>query len=270
MLEDYSYRKKTVVDIDAAVIGVSRLRWRSVTAQEAADGEAARTIMAEHGFDVLPVDDANREVRAYIMTKRWGDYSEVEQRGIEYEDVIPQRTPLYDVIRRFAEKNRHHYFLAHEGVVTGLITVVNLNCRQTRTLLFSLLSELEVRLGQLVQGHVGHDLHPDEILAEAKADVRERFEADRRNQLHRDPVEYLYLTDLLKIIRKRGWYIILGYESATSFKAEFNKLPALRNAVAHPGSPMIRDPEGAANLWRDIQVIERALFQLQRHERDAA
>ncbi len=268
MLEDLYYRRETVVDVDAAVVGVSRLRWQSLAPAETTDLAKAKSLMAEHQFDVLPVDQPGQDVRAYVRTTRWGDYSEVEQHDIKYEDVIPQQTPLYAVIRGFATDNRHHYFLAHEGNITGLITIVNLNCRQARLLVFSLLSDLEVRLGRLVQSRIGNGLTVNTILSEAKDEVRQRYEADRRESVDRQVVEYLYLTDLLKLVRKYEMYKLLGYTSKGEFSKASGKLPDLRNAVAHPARAMIEDAEGTERLWHNIQVIQRALFRLQQWERD--
>ncbi|MEX0887573.1 MAG: hypothetical protein WD009_14165 [Phycisphaeraceae bacterium] len=267
MLEDIFYRRESVVDIDAAVVGVSRLRWTALSPKEANDATCAREVMTRHQFDVLPIDPGSGPVREYIKTRTWGDYSAVERCDIEYDEVLPQQTPLYAVIRALAEKNRHHLFLTHEGNVTGLITVVNLNCRQARILLFGLLSDLEVRMGRLVQAQVGRAVSEDEVLAMASDAVRPQYEADRQQNIERDVVEYLYLPDLLKLLQKLGLYERLGYGSKAE-RAQFDKLVKLRNAVAHPGRTIIEDVEGVQKLWRDIQVIERALFRIKRWQED--
>ena len=47
--------------------------------------------------------------------------------------------------------------MTFERRIVGLISVVNLNCRQVKVYLFSLLSELEVRLGNFIATHVSED-----------------------------------------------------------------------------------------------------------------
>jgi hypothetical protein len=270
MLEDLHYRREDVIDVDAAVVGISRLRWESATPEEAQEPERVRVKMEARRFDVLPVDESGAEVSSYFVTKEWGDYSAVEQREITYDDVIPQSTPLPAVVRRFAE-GRRFFFLANERRVTGLISVVNLNCRQARIYLFALLCDLEVRLGELVQAEVGRSLSTEDVLSEAKKEVRERYEADRQQDVEREVVEYLYLPDLLKLVRKRDLQGALGYESKSGFEKEFNRLVKLRNAVAHPAQSLVRTADAAEKLWRDILVIERALFQVrQRKSQDGA
>ncbi len=217
--------------------------------------------MEERQFDVMPIDREGAEVHSYFKTRDWGVYSTVERHEITYDDVIPQSTPIAAVIRGFAD-GRQFFFLAHERRVTGLISIVNLNCRQARTFLFALLCELEVRLGELVQAEIGRTLSAEDVLNEAKAEVRKRYESDRQQNIERDVVEYLYLPDFLKLVRKRDLQGVLGYESKSKFEKEFNRLVKLRNAVAHPAQSLVRSADAAEKLWRDILVIERALFQI--------
>lgn len=266
MLEDLFYRRENVTDVDAAVVGISRLRWKALTHEEAMP-ERAREVMKHHQFDVLPVTDDSEAVRSYFRTVSWGDYSAVEKCEIDYEDVIPQQTPLRSVIQQFAEQNRHFYFLSNEHHITGLISVVNLNSRHARIFLFGLLSELEVRMSQLVQSEIHRgNLAETTVLEIANDDVRTRYAEDKKNQVERDVVEYLYLTTLCKIIRKQELHPVLGYESKKHFADAFGRLVDLRNDVAHPPKSLVRDASSAAKLWKSIVVIERALFRLRQHE----
>lgn len=262
MLEDLFYRRENVTDVDAAVVGVSRLRWKALSPGEASE-ERAREVMEHHRFDVLPVAEGDEPVRHYFRTRDWGDYSSVVRETVEYEDVIPQQTPLRSVIRDFAEGDRLFYFLAHENRITGLISVVNLNCRQARIFLFSLLSELEVRMSQVVQSEIDRDnLTEAEVLKIAKEDVQGRYAADKDQRVERNAVEYLYLTDLCKIIRKQELQGVLGFGSKKQFKTAFGRLPDLRNDVAHPSKSLVRSANTAGKLWDSVKVIERALFHL--------
>jgi hypothetical protein len=70
--------------------------------------------------------------------------------------VIPFHTHIRDV-KGLALESRSFYFLHNERRIVGLISVVNLNCRQVKVYLFSLLSELEVRLGNFIAAHVSED-----------------------------------------------------------------------------------------------------------------
>lgn len=264
MLEDLYYRRQGVIDVDAAVVGISRLRWTALDPSYATE-ERARTIMEEHRFDVLPIAADGGSVSGVFRTKQWGDYSAVERAEIGYEDVLPQQTPIRSVIRGFAEENRLYYFLTHEHQITGLISVVNLNCRQARTFLFGLLSELEVRLGRLVQAEVeAGRLDMGNLLG--KDDVRERYEQDRSKGVERDVVEYLYLSDLCSAVKVAGLHEAVGFESRGRAKKTLGSLSDLRNKVAHPSKAMVKEVADARRLWQRVVAAERAIFHLRRWE----
>lgn len=263
MRSDFHYYRDQVVDVDAAVVGVSRRRWAALTPDEAADLGEAQRIMTERQFDLMPVDAPGEDVRAYVKTEAWGDYGAVELHEIGPADLLPQRTPLEEVIRAFAVHGRHFYFLTSYGRVTGLVTVVNLNCRQARVFLYGLLNELEVAFGRLVQREIERGtLTVEDVLDDVPDPIREAYGHDRERGVDSAVVEYLYLPNLIKVIRKRGLYDALGYDSGGSFEKPFNRLVKLRNKVAHPVRSLVDDPDAAAKLWRDVALIERALSRL--------
>ena len=70
---------------------------------------------------------------------------------------MPVQTHVRDILKAFAQENRLFYFLTNDGHLTGLISIVNFNCRQVKTYLFSLINEFEVRLGRLVYQKVGEE-----------------------------------------------------------------------------------------------------------------
>jgi CBS domain-containing protein len=152
MFEDNFFFRDNVVDIDAAVVGVSKTKW-DFTDQEVGV-EQAREIMAQRQFDVLPIVTDTGTVREYFHTRTWNDYDSVERREIDYSDVISFRTPLHALIKEFAKEKKLFYFLANEGRVIGLVSIANLNCRQVRTFIFNLISELEIRLSQFLSSEV--------------------------------------------------------------------------------------------------------------------
>ena len=261
MLEDLSYRRQQVIDVDAAVVGISRLRWVSVEPETAK--EDVRRTMNEHSFDVVPIDDGEGGVNRYYQTVAWGDYSEIEAHPLRYEDVIAQHTPLDTVIERFARADRYHFFLSHENRVTGLVSIVNLNCREARVYIFGLLSELEIRLAHLIHHHINrNDISVDDVLSEVREDTEDRYFKDKAKGVERELTEYLYLSEMVKLVRKAGLHNTIEYESKSQFADAFNRLVKLRNAVMHPVRTLVNEPERAQKLHRDIEVIERALFHL--------
>ena len=153
--DDARFLRENVVDIDAAVVGIHRTRWTDIDSSSATK-ERASEMMGEGRFDVLPIVDGT-DLRQYYCTDNWGDFSSVSRKSITHRDVIPSSTHIREVIKGFTTERQHFFFLANERRIVGLISVVNLNCRQVKVYLFSLLSELEVSLANFIAEHLPED-----------------------------------------------------------------------------------------------------------------
>jgi hypothetical protein len=166
----------------------------------------------------------------------------------------------------FVLESRNFYFLQSERRIVGLISVVNLNCRQVKVYLFSLLSELEVGLGKFITEHVSKDKLLEITFAEntkeKHEDVLKRYEKDKSLGVDAPLVEYLYLSDLINIIGKEKLYERLGYSSRRCFDRRLGSLNDLRNAVAHPARSIITEEHPVEKLWERIDRVEEALFLL--------
>ena len=134
--EDAHFLREGIVDINAAVVGISKARWTYLEESDATKAQA-EAIMRQQRFDVLPVANG-AEVKKYFRTHKWNDYSSISQETITHRDVIPFHTHIRDVIKGLALESRSFYFLHNERRVFGLLSVVNLNCRQVKVYLFSL------------------------------------------------------------------------------------------------------------------------------------
>lgn len=264
MRGDHSFDREHIVDVDAAVVGVSRKKWEAFTPDEASDEGSVRAVMARKRFDLMPVVETDGEVRSYLKTAAWGDYASlIEQHDVSPQDVIPQRTPLEEVLRGFAEDDRDFYFLSSYGRLTGLVTVVNLNCRQARVFLYGLICEFETAMGDLIRQEIeGGRLTAKEVLAElseGREDVRDGFATAVAGGVEPDVTEFLYLTDLTKVVRKHGLYGPLGYSDGGRFKNAFAHLNETRRRVAHPTRALIEKREAVKTLWKDVRLIEEAM-----------
>ncbi len=263
-MEDTQFLRESVVDVNAAVVGISRSRWISVSTAEAT-AERAAQIMQANRFDILPIEDPSG-VKECFHTLKWNDYCSVGRKTITHRDTIPFVTPLRNVVRGFALESRDFYFLVSERRVVGLVSIANLNCRQVCVYLFSLLSELEVQLGNLVTRHCS-DQELLEMTWGARENgkyhgVKKRYESDRVHGYDVPFVEYMYLTDLVKVIGKKGLFGQMGYQGCTQFKDAFGPLVKLRNKVAHPNCSLITGPESCKKLWQRIDEVEDILFRI--------
>jgi hypothetical protein len=262
--EETHFLREGVVDINAAVVGISKARWSFIEESEASE-EQAKAIMCQYRFDILPIVNGTA-VKKYFCTHKWSDYSVITLENITHKDVIPFQTHIRDVIKGFVLESRNFYFLHNERRVVGLISVVNLNCRQVKVYLFSLLSELEVGLGKFITENISEN----ELLhmtfggetKEKHESVKKRYEEDKALGVDTPFIEYLYLSDLIEIIGKKKLYEQLGYSSRRCFDKNLGSLNDLRNAVAHPARSIITDEKSVKNLWERIDRVEEALFLL--------
>lgn len=263
MIEDGRFFRETVIDIDAAVVGISRRRWISIPHAEATSDRAAQS-MKDNLFDILPIESPG-DIKEYYQTCGWNDYSSVVRKTVKHRDLISFTTPLRSVIQGFALESRNFYFLGNERRIVGLISIADLNCRQVKVYLFNLLSELEMQLAKLVSAHVSDDDLLGMTFANEKsmyAEVKKRYESDKAKGVHVPFVQYLYFSDLINVIRKKNLFDQLEYESGGKFQDAFGPLVCLRQKVAHPPRSLITEPKSCNELWNQIDQIEKTLFHL--------
>ena len=86
MFEDLHFLRETIVDINAAVIGICSERWTGIPDKDASIDQAA-TIMRDNRFDILPINGASG-VREYFQTAKWNDFSIISRVTITHRDVL--------------------------------------------------------------------------------------------------------------------------------------------------------------------------------------
>lgn len=244
--------------VNAAMVGISDQRWEHVLETEAGDEVGIRSRMRDKRFDIMPIVSSD-ETREYFVTVSWNDYSTIMRKPIRAEDLIPYDTDLREVIRRFALDERHFYFLSGPKPVVGLISVVNLNCRQVKAFLFNLIAELEINLAALIT----RSLSDAALLAMAEgrtggfAESLKYYEEAKREGVDAPFVEYLTLPTLINVGIAQGLHKVFRY-SRTRFE-KLGRLRSLRNAVAHPARSLVTNPSSCVKLWEKLQLIEEIL-----------
>ncbi len=258
MVEDFLYLRKNVVDVDAAVIGISKTRWIALTDSEACI-EKAQEIMRQHHFDLVPIVTNDDIVSGYYQTETWNNYDAIQRKEMDYDDVIPVQTPLHIVIKSLAKEKRLFYFLTHHNRVTGLLSFIHLNKRQVRIYIYALITELETRLSGLIRSRISEEEIEKYV---QNKDAANRYFTDKERGIESELMEYLYLSDLINIISKNNLYGALGYPSRKRFGNSLGSINTLRNEVAHPTRTLISTSESIEKLWNKIEDIERILFRL--------
>ena len=78
MHEDFFFLRENVVDVDAAVVGISKSRWTALS-HEVASLERAQEVMRQHQFDVLPIVAGDEIVREYFETETWNKVETIDR-----------------------------------------------------------------------------------------------------------------------------------------------------------------------------------------------
>jgi len=262
------FTRETVVDVDAAVIGICRKSWKSIEDKEA-EPEKAQEIMSKERFDILPIE-SDSGVKEYYRTNLWSVFSSISRKQILDTDVIHCQTSLRDLIERFASQPKEFFFLGDEEEIVGLVSIVHLNERQVKVYLFNLLSELEIRLSRFLSSKKS-----DEELLEIEFEtsdqqndkmpssyekIKENYRSDVKNGVDVPFTEYVYLSNFIRIIRKLGLHKDLGY-STTQYD-KLGSLVDLRHKVAHPNRSIITEADSVGQLWKRIIRIEEAVDKL--------
>jgi len=263
-INNLSLFQESIIDnITAGRVGISKLRWQSVNAVKISHEQAVQFMRQKH-FDVLPIE-SNSEVKDFFYTKDWNNYSSINKREITEQDLISVHTPIRKVIESFVENNRLFYFLSFQQEVVGLISVVNLNSRPVKLYLFSMIIEIELRLGRIIANKISEE----NILA-LTLDTNERkyrntkvdYNKDKELGIDLEVFEYLYLSDLIAIALSQELYKLIGY-SKEEFSQKFKAINSLRNSVAHPRS-IIKDSNSLKELDKLIDSMEQALSKLKK------
>jgi len=124
-----------------------------------------------------------------------------------------------------------------------------------------LFNEFETRLSHLTKAYLSDEI----ILDIAKDEVKNAYKEDLNNGYDSNITEYLYLTDLLTIIKKKELYKRIDYNSKTQF-AKLNSLNELRNNVMHPIRSLINNNNPVKKLCSEIEMLNDALFRLRQNQ----
>lgn len=242
MREDKHFIHIPIIEINAAQIGMSKARWKAV--KENQSEAAAIQIMAEHEFDVLPIENVDGTITHYFQTRTPKDYKQIQKRGIEGRDKMYYLTHVRDLVRQFVETGRTFFFLTNHKEIMGLVTNLNLPSRPCHLYFYNLVNDLELRLGDFVGYYVRNRFIEDFLQQKESKDhaksranhiLEEYYEDKAKNQ---DPnlIEYLYFTHFAELIQAQKLTTYLGFSSTRQLEQATARINEVRNWVAHPVS----------------------------------
>lgn len=260
MIENILFSRTVSVEVDAAMIGIGRSRWVSIKPEDESVTKAI-ALMKQGRFDVLPIDPGDSyPIYDYFSTDQphyWTPET-VKKQSLKHSDVLSAQTPIIDVLEKLVRDHRSFFFLSHADKIVGLVSFVNLNSREVRVYLYSMICEFETRLVRLLKKN---PLSEEWILSEMKESAKKSYYQDQAAGYDNDITEYLYLSDLLEIIRKSELYKTMGYTGTNQFK-KLNSLNELRNQIMHPQRSLVNNEASLHQLWERIDRLQDVLFRL--------
>ena len=257
MLHD-PFLKVGLVDVDAFVLGIGRMRWKS--AKPHWNENKAFNVMQEYEFDVLPIESKDQPIVEYFM--RNSSTKSCERVEITDKDLLPAEIHAIDLIEKFASKDRKFFFLTSGNEIEGLITISELNTPHMKLAICALIAELETSLGQFIKDNN----ISDEVIKKYLKKGTKEYNKDKSGNIERHIIEYVNFVDLFDVLESKQLFIKLGYQKIEKFKDLKVALNDLRTHVAHPVKSLVAKEKPVSKLWEKIVLTRDLLSRLQEHQ----
>ncbi len=217
-------------------------------------------VLKRNGFDQAPVGSQHL-VLGIVETARLCELV-AEGRPLELPDpavTFPKLevvSPLHEVLGRLGE-HRAAIVVFDTGErdadpyeYIGLVTISDLDRHAFRSVIYSLLAELETVLAHFVDREFTDPWDWVRLLAEDhQAIVLGHWELAKRKGVDVGPIAATTLTNLLTVVAKsERLRELLGFPSKSQVDKVCGGVPDLRNRVMHPVRPIILDREGVEEL----------------------
>jgi hypothetical protein len=219
-------------------------------------------LMDKEVWDQTPVYDSDGIIRWYVEREdlRAGTMSTLESylKQLKTEHIISAETPVVDTFR---EISVHRFLYVLEGNrIVGLVTYSDLDRRPVRTLLFTLLNELEGKLIELMNRENSSSEYWMGKLEKGQQDKVEYWYNKRKEQDRTlNKLECFTLAYLFKAATEDGVLvrhgIVLGQD-------EVERMVDMRDKVAHPGLDLIANFDDLDILIGNKELMVQTLRSL--------
>jgi hypothetical protein len=272
--EEQYFNYKDNSGLVAANIGVHSSKWLSFDeAVLSTDKNKIVAAMKENHFDVIPLWNKKKDrYISYVSTLKWGVFNgEINSHKIENESSIYYLTYIEDVIRMMVENERNFYFLNNYSEVIGLLTISDLNSKYFYRWLYSKIINLEKGIAGFLLScrNEKEILELSETLAQTSSDEGKgfkdslkRYKDDLEKNQNISFIEYLYFSQLIKLIKEFKLYDKLGYKNLSKFEYQTSRVKDIRNTIAHPVRSLVCDKMSLEDLWIGMRKMEELLLKL--------
>ena len=196
---------------------------------------------------------------------KMSNYDTILRHTISDKDILPLDTSIREIIKGFADDKKTFYFLAYHSLITGIITLGNLNCRQVQVYIFALICELELGLTDFIENNLNDEQLEDfmdkkSVTNKKLKEIWEKYQKLSKSGLENKLLEHLYLIDFFTIIEH--FDLITKFEYSKSKWKELTSINDLRHSIAHPTRSLVDKKNDVNQLWRRIGRIEDLSFRL--------
>ena len=212
--------------------------------------------------DTIPVIE-NDQITGLLMQ------DQSESISLTEDWLVANDTPIHHVLQRFATATKPSLLVfQRQRVITGIVTPADFNKAPARTLIYSLLAELEMAIASVIGNHFKG--RQEEILKLiepiAKPEIKKVIAEMKREDLEIEIIHLLYLSDMVNIIRKapdlREEINVKELETSKKVEKTLNGLIHLRNDVVHPVNLVVGERRGIQKLDKQIQCAASLLPKL--------
>lgn len=201
-------------------------------------------LMEKNRFDILGLRDESGRVVGYIeVDGSLKGSCEEHCQTFEIESLVSLQTPLKDCMSHIVGKKR--LFVLGSVGIEGIITLADLHKQPVRMLLFSVVSLLEMTMGQLIKSYYPNDLWCDKVPDGRLEKAKELFDERNRVGQEIDLGDCLQLCDKCRILSTTDIWEDWEFDSKSKANDFFNAITELRNNLAH----------SQEQVWSDISKI---------------
>lgn len=180
--------------------------------------------------------------------------------------LVSQDTPIADLIRLFVDTGKPGFLVIYGQALVGIVTPADLNKLPTRAYLYNLIGDLEMTLGKWIAGAFKDDTEGllDLLGSRSRSHVESKIEKTEKGNVDTDPIQLLYLSDLITIVSKQpALRETLGFPSRSAAESDLNGLNSLRSDIMHPVRPLLEEtPADLQQLDDRMQRIRAVLNKL--------
>jgi len=177
------------------------------------------------------------------------------------DSIIASDTPILKLLSLFAANAEKVYLVLKETEFIGMVAPADLNKIPARASVYLLTARFEEALMRLISST--SDDNEDAYIAYLSDDRRQKLEdsrsRDRANDIHLDPINYLYLNDLTAIVAKEPKFCdVLGLptediDCSHTQRKDRLSVSTVRNAVSHLTKPLIHERGDLVKVNSDCQ-----------------